>query len=66
MSEAYLRLLLLSASSVIYIFNDILDLEKDRQHPLKRFRPLASGRLPVSWAIAGMAMLLLCSGALYQ
>jgi 4-hydroxybenzoate polyprenyltransferase len=52
------------SSSVIYIFNDILDLEKDRQHPLKRFRPLASGRLPVSWAIAGMGMLLLCSGAL--
>jgi 4-hydroxybenzoate polyprenyltransferase len=52
------------SSSVIYIFNDILDLEKDRQHPLKRLRPLASGRLPVSWAITGGGVLLLCSSAL--
>ena len=52
------------SSSFIYLFNDLLDLEKDRQHPLKRSRPLASGRLPVSWAIAGAGMLLLCTGAL--
>jgi len=51
------------SSSFIYIFNDLLDLEKDRQHPLKRSRPLASGRLPVSWAIAGAGVLLLCTGA---
>ena len=52
------------ASSIIYLFNDLLDLEKDRQHPLKRFRPLASGRLPVSWAIAGAGVLFLCNGIL--
>ncbi len=51
------------SSSFIYLFNDLLDLEKDRLHPLKRSRPLASGRLPVSWAIAGAGALLLCSGA---
>lgn len=47
------------SSSFIYLFNDLFDLDKDRQHPLKRFRPLASGRLPVSWAVAGAGVLLL-------
>jgi 4-hydroxybenzoate polyprenyltransferase len=51
------------ASSVIYLLNDLLDLENDRQHPVKRKRPLASGRLPISWAIAMMGVLLLaCAG----
>lgn len=37
-----------AAASSIYIVNDLLDLEADRQHPKKRFRPLASGnaRIP--------------------
>ena len=49
------------ASSGIYILNDLLDLERDRQHPVKRLRPLPSGRLPASWAIALIAVLfLLC------
>ncbi len=51
------------ASSFIYLLNDLLDLENDRQHPVKRNRPLASGRLPISWAIATMGILLLaCAG----
>ncbi len=45
------------ASSSIYLLNDLLDLEQDRQHPLKRTRPLASGKLPVSWAITAIAVL---------
>lgn len=42
------------ASSVVYILNDLADLEADRQHPQKRTRPLASGMLPapVAWAAA--------------
>jgi 4-hydroxybenzoate polyprenyltransferase len=50
------------ASSSIYLFNDLLDLGNDRQHPVKRLRPLASGRLPLSWAISAIVFLLLvCS-----
>jgi len=38
-------------SSTVYIINDLGDVEKDRQHPIKRHRPLASGRLKPSVAI---------------
>ncbi len=38
-------------SSVVYIVNDIADLEADRNHPEKKKRPLASGKLPVSVAV---------------
>ncbi len=51
------------ASSCIYLLNDMLDLQNDRQHPVKSKRPLASGALPISWAITGMsALVLICAG----
>jgi len=45
-------------SSVVYIINDLVDIEADRQHPVKRLRPLASGRLPKSVAIAAAGTIL--------
>jgi 4-hydroxybenzoate polyprenyltransferase len=39
-------------SSLIYIINDLVDLEADKKHPLKRQRPLASGALKVRTAKA--------------
>jgi len=43
-----------AASSGVYLVNDALDVESDRAHPTKRYRPIASGelRLPVAVAIA--------------
>jgi len=45
------------ASSIIYIFNDIRDIEKDRLHAVKRNRPLASGAIPVRNAVISAAVL---------
>jgi 4-hydroxybenzoate polyprenyltransferase len=36
-------------ASGIYTMNDLVDVEADRVHPKKRFRPIASGRVPI-WA----------------
>jgi len=46
------------AVSGAYLANDVLDVERDRLHPDKRARPVASGRLPVSSAMAWSALLL--------
>ncbi|NLX09134.1 MAG: UbiA family prenyltransferase, partial [Chloroflexi bacterium] len=47
--------LLCMAASTIYIINDLVDIERDRQHPRKRNRPLASGQVPVKMAVAAAA-----------
>jgi len=46
-------------SSSVYLFNDIADIEADRQHPEKKHRPLASGQLPVSVAMTAAIILAL-------
>lgn len=38
-------------ASALYILNDLLDLEADRSHPEKRYRPIAAGNLPISAAM---------------
>jgi 4-hydroxybenzoate polyprenyltransferase len=40
------------ASSGVYLFNDLADVERDRLHPTKRFRPLAAGVISPAQAIA--------------
>lgn len=54
------------ASSSIYLINDARDVEADREHPTKRFRPIAAGVLPVGTAY-GLATVLAvaCLGLAY-
>ncbi len=45
-------------SSAVYLVNDVMDRERDRAHPVKRHRPLATGELPVPAAVSAAGMLL--------
>lgn len=49
------------ASSAVYIVNDLRDAESDRRHPTKRLRPIPSGQIGMSAAIALVAALVLVS-----
>ncbi len=53
-------------SSSVYIFNDIADVEADRQHPQKKNRPIASGKLslPAAW-ISGILLAVITLGSGY-
>jgi 4-hydroxybenzoate polyprenyltransferase len=51
-------------ASATYMVNDLLDIENDRRHPIKRFRPFASGDLAVSTGIAIALLLAAASAAL--
>lgn len=54
-------------SSVVYIFNDLADVEADRQHPEKKNRPIASGKLPVNVAwTAGIILVAATLGIGYR
>ncbi len=54
---AFIGFCLLSGS--IYIFNDYLDVEKDRNHPTKCKRPLASGKLKASHGLLFSAIFII-------
>jgi 4-hydroxybenzoate polyprenyltransferase len=44
-------------SGVVYLVNDVADREADRQHPIKRFRPIASGEVSPGTALTLAAVL---------
>jgi 4-hydroxybenzoate polyprenyltransferase len=44
-------------SGAVYLFNDVADREADRNHPLKRERPIASGQLATSTAVVAGVLL---------
>lgn len=48
-------------SGCVYILNDLMDVEEDRVHPVKRHRPIASGRLPVNFAWGTLVVILAAS-----
>lgn len=45
-------------SSAVYLYNDIADVEADRNHPEKKFRPIASGQLPLGVAQLSATLLM--------
>ncbi|MCL6524182.1 MAG: decaprenyl-phosphate phosphoribosyltransferase [Thermoflavifilum sp.] len=49
------------AASSVYVLNDIQDIEADKLHPEKRFRPLPSGKVSVPMAVVLMAICLIMS-----
>jgi 4-hydroxybenzoate polyprenyltransferase len=46
------------ASSTVYIINDIMDVESDRSHPKKKYRPIASGEISVKQGLIFLTVLL--------
>lgn len=48
-------------SSASYIVNDLIDVRADREHPVKRYRALAAGQLPVPYALMAAVCLAVSS-----
>jgi 4-hydroxybenzoate polyprenyltransferase len=51
------------AASAVYLLNDVFDRELDRLNPLKRKRPIASGLVPITYALAAAAVFALAAFA---
>ena len=70
--RAFLRVLvgfvlLCLTASAIYLINDIVDIERDKIHPKKKFRAIASGQLSIRWATTAAVILPIAAigGALF-
>jgi 4-hydroxybenzoate polyprenyltransferase len=49
------------ASSAVYLLNDVIDIERDRSHPKKKKRPIASGQITARSALVSGSVLMLLS-----
>jgi 4-hydroxybenzoate polyprenyltransferase len=49
-------------SSIVYVFNDIIDAESDRLHPVKKVRPVAAGKISKSNALITAFSLIIIAG----
>jgi decaprenyl-phosphate phosphoribosyltransferase len=49
------------ASAAVYLVNDVVDVERDRRHPVKRYRPVAAGRLPARHATVLAVLAAVCA-----
>jgi decaprenyl-phosphate phosphoribosyltransferase len=57
-SIGFIAYCLLASSN--YIFNDVLDASSDKKHPFKKFRPVASGKLPIPIALGVSVLFVVC------
>lgn len=48
-------------SSAVYVLNDLIDIEQDKKHPIKKNRPIASGKISVKIAILLLVALFVLS-----
>ena len=48
-------------ASAVYLLNDLIDIDADRAHPVKRFRPIAAGIVPIPLAIVLAIIFLIVS-----
>ena len=57
-NAAYVFVLFCIAASSVYVFNDITDLQSDRNHPIKSLqRPIAAGHISIKLAVIILVLL---------
>lgn len=66
LKSLYAFVLFSLSSSLIYVFNDIIDVKSDAAHPVKKFRPLPSGKIKIStgWIITFILFLIVVIASL--
>ncbi len=61
LSGLYAFIIFSLISSSVYLINDSLDIKSDRNHPKKKYRPIASGKVPIECALILASFLLISS-----